>query len=288
MSTRKLTKIIRPNKVSVSAPVVAPPVEVTQQVETSVEVTPQVETSVEVTPPVSTSVEVTPPVETSVEITPPVATPDEVEPDEVEPVATPDEVEPVETPDEVEPDEVEPVETPDEVLPVVTPVAVNQPKTTDVRFMAFTEKIKSLIQFDDDTLNILRSALNQVYGTTAPIVPINTSGKKKTSWNCYVTQQMTLLKGHKKSGGEMFKEIGASWKLLTPEQKSAYGETAVVTDVAPQKKRYTGYNLYVKENMPLLKGEISDGTDRMKRVARDWKLLGADVKKTWSERAKLL
>ena len=168
-------------------------------------------------------------------------------------------------------------------------VAVTVAVPSDPRFQAFIEIVKSQIGLDEETIEILRTSINQVYGASVPsvsVVPTSTT-KKQTPWMCYMREQMALLKGHKQSGASMLTGIGASWKLLSAEEKLKYGASSAGSSPAT-KRKMSGYNLYMKETMPTLKIEVPVASERLKRVAGDWKALDAEVKKTWNERAKAL
>ena len=106
-------------------------------------------------------------------------------------------------------------------------------KTTavDVRFTAFTESLKSKIELDAETLEILHVAINQVYGASAPVLTVSTTGstKKVSGWNCYMKEQMGLLKGNKRSGADMLKEIGGTWKALPKDEQAKYGAVGAST-----------------------------------------------------------
>ena len=167
----------------------------------------------------------------------------------------------------------------------VAPVVVAP--VVDLRFKAFTELIAVQIGLDDETLEILRVAINQTYGVAAPVIAPTVSTKKQSPWMCYMREQMALLKGHKQSGSSMLTGIGASWKLLSAEEKLKYGASSASSSPVT-KRKMSGYNLYMKETMPTLKIEVPVASERLKRVAGDWKALDAEVKKTWNERAKAL
>jgi hypothetical protein len=159
---------------------------------------------------------------------------------------------------------------------------------SDSRFQVFIEVVQSQVGLDEETIEILHNAINQTYGVHAPVITAPTvSTKKQTPWMCYMREQMALLKGHKQSGSSMLTGIGASWKLLSAEEKLKYGVSSAGSSPAT-KRKMSGYNLYMKEIMPTLKMEVPVASERLKQVAHNWKALDAEVKKTWNERAKAL
>ena len=128
-------------------------------------------------------------------------------------------------------------------------------------------------------------------GPPAPVASVSGESSKKTSpWISYMKEQMETLKGHKRPGSELMKEISVSWKALSTEDKAKYADKVVTTatTTVPIKHKMSGWNLYVKEQMPALKEQIKSGADRMKQVSADWKALGTDGQRAINDRAKAL
>lgn len=115
--------------------------------------------------------------------------------------------------------------------------------------------------------------------------------KRVTGYNLYMREQMKVIKEQVKDGAERLRMIGASWKQLTPEQQAPYNTQAKAVSPPPKAKEtrtghLSGYNLFMRERMAVLKEQIKDGKDRLRAVAGEWKALQKTQQEEWKAKAK--
>lgn len=65
-----------------------------------------------------------------------------------------------------------------------------------------------------------------------------------------------------------------------------YYQTAIRSQMATEAKRVTGYNLYMRDQMKVLKETVKDGSERLKMIGASWKILPEEEKGKYKEQAK--
>jgi len=135
-----------------------------------------------------------------------------------------------------------------------------------------------------------------VWNMQAKSVGTSTLDKKPrqvSGWTMYMKQRMADLKEEVKSSSERLKIIGPEWKLLSKEQQDEWkleakgipsGESLPVS--TGQKRRLSGWNLYVKQRMADLKEEVKSSSERLKIIGPEWKLLSKEQQDEWNLKAK--
>ena len=107
-------------------------------------------------------------------------------------------------------------------------------------------------------------------------------------------QRMQDLKEQIKSGSERLKTIGAEWKALSKEEQQVYnaqakGEAPAEGDAAPAAKKQghvSGWNLYMKKRMQELKEQIKSGSERLKAIGAEWKVMTKEQQEVYNAQAK--
>jgi hypothetical protein len=128
-----------------------------------------------------------------------------------------------------------------------------------------------------------------------------THAKVVKGYNVFITETVAELKTNKQlTGKDRMKEATTKWGQLTPEQQKTWNDKASAMPVEmvgtktkkskknPSEKKpraMSGYNLYIKQVSPIVKGKISSA-DRMSGTAQLWKLLSPDIQNQWKEAAK--
>ena len=115
--------------------------------------------------------------------------------------------------------------------------------------------------------------------------------KRVTGYNLYMREQMKVIKEQVKDGAERLRMIGASWKKLTPEQQEVYKAQAKAVSPPPKEKvakagHLSGYNLFMKDRMAVLKEQIKDGKERLTAIGAEWKALPKEQQAVWNTKAK--
>jgi len=127
--------------------------------------------------------------------------------------------------------------------------------------------------------------------------------KKLNGYNLYMQKRMGELKEEVADSNKRMSQISSEWKTkLSEDDRAGWKQqadekiqapaTPVVGGAPAQKVRkqrtrdkITGYQLFVKEQMPLLKGTSGDPRARMREISTRWHAFTAEEKVAFNERA---
>jgi hypothetical protein len=133
------------------------------------------------------------------------------------------------------------------------------------------------------------------YDAPTASAPVATGGavgktKKLSGYNVFMKEKMAELKTQGVASGERMGKVAALWKAMTDADKATWKvkadalapATTTVTLKATKAsgpKKLSGYQLYVKETMPVVKVKTDIAAkDRMGEIGKMWKAL-SDVQK---------
>jgi hypothetical protein len=115
------------------------------------------------------------------------------------------------------------------------------------------------------------------------------SGGKRTGYNVFSSERNAQLKQEGVDSGRMT-QIVDEWRAMSTEMKAEWSAKANESNpggpVVVAKKRLSGWNLYMKTQMPLLKDQIKSGSDRLRYIGSQWKSLAKTEQERWNARAK--
>ena len=139
----------------------------------------------------------------------------------------------------------------------------------------------------------------------APVLTANTvtsaatKTKKLSGYNVFMKEKMAVFKAENVPSGERMTKVGALWKTLTDEEKAIWKAKAdstapvtvtVTTSAKPSgPKKLSGYQLYVKETMPIVKVKAEiPAKERMAEIGKMWKSLKEEEKAAYKVKAEQL
>jgi hypothetical protein len=187
--------------------------------------------------------------------------------------------------------------------------------TFAAQFTQFYEILGKLVDLPDGTKDVFIQAWNQItWPSTTTQAAASTSAvsvKPKgtgriNGYNLYMREQLVELKKDTSiAGSDRMKKVAEMWKLLTPEQKKEWtakvsalpaAASATVASTSTKKKSPTetkekttrkpsGYNLFMKSQMSVLKAQGVESSQRMTQIGSLWKGLSDDQKKLWKDAA---
>ena len=123
--------------------------------------------------------------------------------------------------------------------------------------------------------------------------------KKLTGYNIFMKAKMAEYKNLDIPAGERMGKVSQAWGSLTDLQKKDWKDKAsleqpviVNSKANPGKKgpkSLTGYQLFVQEKMPGVKIDVNVHlTDRLARIGELWKLMSAQQKVDYKNKANLI
>jgi len=127
-----------------------------------------------------------------------------------------------------------------------------------------------------------------------------TKTKKLSGYNVFMKEKMAEFKAQNVPSGERMSKVGALWKTLSEEEKGVWKSkaaqvepvTVTVTASAPKStgpKKLSGYQLYVKETMPIVKVKAEiPAKERMAEIGKMWKALKDEEKAAFKVKAEQL
>ena len=141
-------------------------------------------------------------------------------------------------------------------------------------------------------------------GAKATTAPAADKVKKLSGYNLYMREKMAELKEQNVPSGERMTKVSQMWKGLTDEEKvtwKAKAETlvpaATVTKTVESKatkeaagpKKLSGYQLYVRETMAVVKANTTIAAkERMGEIGKLWKALSDEQKAAYKAKAEAL
>ena len=121
--------------------------------------------------------------------------------------------------------------------------------------------------------------------------------KKLSGYNIFMKEKMAELKTNNVPSGERMAQVSQLWKAITEEEKITWKNkaanlvptTTTTTTTAVTKtgtKKLSGYQLYVRETMPIVKVNPNiPSTGRMGEIGKMWKSLSEEDKNKWKVKA---
>jgi len=146
----------------------------------------------------------------------------------------------------------------------------------------------------------LQNALKASGFYDTPVVSsgsVVTKTKKLSGYNLYMREKMAELKAENVPSGERMGKVSVMWKTLNEEDKAVYKTraSALVGTVTTKKtvskveggvKKLSGYQLYVRETMPVVKADTTIGAkERMGAIGKLWKALSKETQGEWKVKA---
>jgi len=112
-------------------------------------------------------------------------------------------------------------------------------------------------------------------------------GGRRTGYNIFYSARNAALKQEGMEDGRQA-QIVSEWKSMSEEEKDGWRRQATPATTSPIRKTgvLTGYQLYVRTQMAVLKGDKAGGSDKMRTIAAKWKLLPKEEQVQWSTAAK--
>jgi hypothetical protein len=149
---------------------------------------------------------------------------------------------------------------------------------------AFTGMLRdSLIRAGFSTVSMAPTMTVSVAGAkTTP------KGGRRTGYNLFASAKNVELKAAIADWPSRNKEIGRQWKAISETDKASWNAKATgqSAGAASPVRSKTGYNLYMKEQMPLLKAEHPTPSDRFSLIGKQWKALPQSERDAWNAKAK--
>jgi len=132
----------------------------------------------------------------------------------------------------------------------------------------------------------------------APVSTTATKTKKLSGYNVFMKEKMAELKAQNVPASERMGKVSVLWKALSDQQKAEWKNKAdgltvtvpVTVNTTPSQpsapKKLSGYQLYVKETMPVVKAKAEiPATERMAEIGKMWKTLSEQQKAEWKAKA---
>jgi len=132
--------------------------------------------------------------------------------------------------------------------------------------------------------------------TVVTTVGTTTQTKKLSGYNIFMKEKMAELKAQQVPAAERMGKVSVLWKALYEEQKAEWkakasqvapvSVTVKATEKANGPKKLSGYQLYVKETMPIVKVKAEiPAKERMAEIGKMWKTLSEEQKAEWKVKA---
>jgi len=135
--------------------------------------------------------------------------------------------------------------------------------------------------------------------TSNAVVTTSTKTKKLSGYNVFMKEKMAMFKAENVPSGERMGKVAALWKTLSDQEKATWKVKAdsiapvnvtVTTSAKPSgPKKLSGYQLYVKETMPIVKVKAEiPAKERMAEIGKMWKALKDEEKAAFKVKAEQL
>ena len=160
------------------------------------------------------------------------------------------------------------------------------PFETDEKFLTFLVECIQKAGLDKPEI-----VTQTVTTTSAPAVTAGPTQhtKKLTGYNIFMKEKMAEFKAQGVPVGDRMTKVSVAWKALKLEEQKIWKDKAGLTEpvvytakAQPGKKgpkTMTGYQLFVQQKMPSVKGDASIlAKDRLGTIGKLWKALGATEK----------
>jgi len=126
-----------------------------------------------------------------------------------------------------------------------------------------------------------------------------TKTKKLSGYNVFMKEKMAVFKAENVPSGERMGKVGALWKTLSEEDKAIWKAkadssapqtvTVKTTTKATGPKKLSGYQLYLKETMPIVKVNTEiPAKERMAEIGKMWKALKEEERAAYKVKAENL
>jgi hypothetical protein len=168
----------------------------------------------------------------------------------------------------------------------------------DTKFQMTVAELKTKANLPEAFMTILRDAMLKAGFATvsaAPAVAVTLGaskatpkGGRRTGYNLFASAKNVELKASTPDWPTRNKAIGAQWKALSETDRAAWNAKAAgeSSGSASPVRAKTGYNLYMKEQMPLLKAAHPNPSDRFSLIGKQWKALSQTERDVYNAKAK--
>ena len=141
-----------------------------------------------------------------------------------------------------------------------------------------------------------------VVATGGATAAVATKTKKLSGYNLYMREKMAELKAQNVPSGERMTKVSVMWKALKDEEKAAWKvkagdlvpassatETKSVAEAKTGPKKLSGYQLYVRETMVIVKANTAiPAKERMAEIGKLWKALKEEERVAFKVKAEKL
>jgi len=169
----------------------------------------------------------------------------------------------------------------------------------DTKFQLVMADLSTKATLPPAFTGMLRDALMRAGFSTSSVAPSMTvslpdgvkstpKGGRRTGYNLFASAKNVELKASIPDWPSRNKAIGAQWKALSETDKASWNAKAAgqsVGSTSPVRSK-TGYNLYMKEQMPLLKAAHPTPSERFSLIGKQWKALPQTERDAWNAKAK--
>jgi hypothetical protein len=183
---------------------------------------------------------------------------------------------------------------------------------TDAKFEKFWTTLSNAADLPEELKPHMKDALKAAgyYDTPVSVAvsaPVAASApgktKKLSGYNLFMKEKMAELKTQNVPSAERMGKVATAWKALSDTQKGEYkakadgaAPSATATADKPAQvaeakapKKLSGYQLYVKEQMAVLKSNTAIAAkDRMTEIGKTWKALSDAQKAEYKVKAEKL
>jgi hypothetical protein len=178
---------------------------------------------------------------------------------------------------------------------------------TDAKFEKFWTTLSDAADLPQELKPHMQTALKAAGYYETPVATVSgaavaeTGGKTKklSGYNVFMKEKMAELKTQGVASGERMGKVATLWKALKDEEKATWKAkadglnptAAVATKSAKASgpKKLSGYQLYVKEQMAVVKNNASIAAkDRMTEIGKTWKALSDAQKAEYKAKAEKL
>jgi len=168
----------------------------------------------------------------------------------------------------------------------------------DTKFQLVVADLSAKANLPPAFMPMLRDALMRAgfsAVSTVPAIAVTVGGAKatpkggrRTGYNLFASAKNVELKASISDWPSRNKAIGAQWKALSEADKASWNAKAAgeSAGAASPVRAKTGYNLYMKEQMPLLKAAHPNPSDRFSLIGKQWKALPQTERDAWNAKAK--
>ena len=173
--------------------------------------------------------------------------------------------------------------------------------STDIKFETFWASLMECpYELPEEIKPHLKIALKNAGFFDIPTSVANsgtvlTKTKKLSGYNLFMKEKMADFKAQNVPSGERMGKVAAVWKTMTDEEKAIWKSKALEfapvtvtgsTTKSTGPKKLSGYQLYVRETMPVVKVKVDiPAKERMTEIGKMWKALKDSEREAYKVKA---